>query len=528
MPGSNLNLNGGHWLAVLVNYTWLLIDPFIYHSETTRPLVEKFDKDLFQNVEKMFQDPEDFIYSHYPDEEHWQLLARPVTKEELDQLAVLHSGFFSFEMTLINCPRSVMVIKTPEAVISLAFHEDKMLQFKCKLRDCDDTLSLTCARTYVFLETNLKNHLVNARVRFPKKGSYILEILGSPDDCSWQSIVSYKLVYEGKVNLNPFPSNPREEWGPGLETAKMGLTPVLHHSGEILMQKGIVQILFHDKEGLQFDHVLFKGDNNINSDSLKVSFLKDKNNDVIFVIDIDTKVTGSFMLQLLARADARAEFKNFCNYFIRKEKTVLIPTLKFNNNSISTEETESIVAPNSGKLHVTVDATGFLQLTVELKLQDRQELFLSEHARHWIEDSTGHIELNFPRKGKYTLQVLGRSVNKGRFQNIKKGIIHVEIPSEKWSSFPKEGNNWNSWYKIEAPLSHHLEEKEDITFKVNIKNALDVAVLSATGWYHLDRVGDSWRWIGQVWTGPKSTRCQLLARFETGSDKWSDLLWFKV
>ena len=29
-------------------------------------------------------DPEEFIYNHFPDEEHWQLLVRPVTKLEFE------------------------------------------------------------------------------------------------------------------------------------------------------------------------------------------------------------------------------------------------------------------------------------------------------------------------------------------------------------------------------------------------------------------------------------------------------------
>lgn len=523
--------NHGYWIAVLVNYTWLLVNPALQqdiHEETNNHTRKTCtNANLFDHVARIFQDPEEFIFTHFPDEEHWQLLARPVTKDELTEMAVLKPGFFAFEMTVINCPKSVLVVNSAETLISLAFLEGKLLQFKCKLQLCDKSMSLARSRRYVFLETLLKDRLVNIRVRFPSKGSYILHLFGSYDDENWQSVISYRLVNQGQAVLDPFPDSPREEWGPGLDTVKMGLNPHMYHSGEILMQKGVIQIAFSDAERLQFDHVLFRDDININPDYLKVSVMKDKNNDVIFIIDIDSKVTGTFTLQLLARADRRADYKNFCNYLIRKEKRVVIPKLEFNTKDNS-DDKDVIQAPDSGKLHLTVDATGLIQLTVELKLHDRQELNFSEHARHWIYNNTGFIDLNFPRKGKYTLQVLGRTVHKGRFRPVRDETIYASIPSERWSCFPKEGPNWNSWYKIESPLSHHLEEKEDITFKVEVKNALDVAVLAANGWYHLDRVDDSWLWAGHVWTGPKSTRCTLLTRFEIGSEKWSELLWFKV
>ncbi|XP_053395236.1 uncharacterized protein LOC123524063 [Mercenaria mercenaria] len=534
VPGDDPNLNHGNWLAVMINYVWLLVDPFIHqdtlaeNAETYQSPMAEIDENLFDHVEQMFQDPEDFIFSHYPDEEYWQLLARPVTKAELPDLAVLRPGFFAFGMTVSNSPKAVIVVKTAETVISLAFHEESMLQFKCCFQICDYSMSSARARTYVFLETILKSHKIKVRVRFPKTGSYILDIAGSPDGHLWQNVISYKLVYEGEHFSKPFPANPREEWGPGLDTFKLGLTPLLYHSGEILMQNGVIQIAFHDEKRLKFEHVMFKEDVHINPDALKVSILKDRNNDVIFVVDIDTKVTGLFTLQLSARADPRAEFTNFCNYLISKEKKVVIPKLKFSDKSFSTDEKDPLHAPENGKLHLTVGTTGLIQLTVELKLHDRQELNLSDHAMHWIDENSGYIDLNFPRNGKYTLKVLGREVNKGRFRTIREDTIQVSVPSEKWSCFPKVGSSWNSWYKIESPLSHHLEEKEDITFKVNVKNALDVAVVSANGWYHLDRVGESWLWVGQVWTGPKSTRCRLLARFDIGSDKWSDLLLFKI
>ena len=173
-----------------------------------------------------------------------------------------------------------------------------------------------------------------------------------------------------------------------------------------------------------------------------------------------------------------------------------------------------------------VDITDVSQLRVELKLQAKQEINFSEHTRHWIKDQTGYIDINFPRAGQYKVRVLGRCTETNHFKTLCEEIVCVQIPSNKWSPFPKVLDEWNSFYKIEGPLSQHLEEKENIKFELAINGAHDVAFLAASGWYHLEH--DGAMWTGSVWTGPRSTRARLLARFELGSETFSDLLMFKV
>ena len=528
-PGEDFENYKGTWLAVLINSSWILIDPVIDYGATEIPINNnnrgKGEKKTYESVQHMLQDPEQFIFSHYPDEEHWQLLARPINRDELTDLAVVRPSFFHLGMNLVNHAKSVIVTDVTEVKSSIAFPEEVIPQFKCKLCICDKSMSEVRTRTYVFLETLLHEQCVKLRIHFPKRGSYNLDISVATQNSDWNKLISCRLVYEGTEAGIPFPDNPREEWGPGLDTINLGLVPKSFHFGEIKMQRGIIQIAFTDTEGLQFNHVLFKQDIKVDTNSLKVSFLKDKNNNVVFIVDIDIKIIGTFILQLSARADKRADFSNFCTYLITKEKAVNIPMLEFNNKQ---DDTNIITAPESGILQLTVDVTGFIQLVVELKLHDRQELNFSEHACHWIDGEKGYIDLNFPRKGKYTLHVQGRTVIKGQFQTLRKDTIMVAIPSQRWSPCPKELGRWNSWYKINYPLTHHLEEKEDLEFDVDIMNAHDVAVLAANGWYHLERQDNTCTWKGQVWTGPKSTRCTLLARFELGSEKWSELLWFKV
>ena len=184
------------------------------------------------------------------------------------------------------------------------------------------------------------------------------------------------------------------------------------------------------------------------------------------------------------------------------------------------------MAPDEGRLHLTVNTSEVSNLLVELKFIDKQELNFSEHTRHWIMKDTGYIDLNFPRAGKYKLRILGRCRETNHVKTLYADNLLVRFPSARWSPFPKTLEEWNSYYKIEAPLTQHLLEKENIKFQLTVNGAHDVAVLGPNGWYHMEL--DDGVWTGKVQTGPRSTRCRLLARFEVGSDKFTELLMFKV
>lgn len=530
IPGSKVEPRGV-WLAVLSNYTWLLLDPNIdvtTSKSSPNPSASNVEIDLLSFVQDMFKEPERFIFTHLPDDEHWQLLAREISREEYADLPVVRDAFFDLDLKLKGCYKSTIYNTNPEFCMSLIYQDGSNLQFKCELQNDDKSVSARQLRTYQFLENVLSENSVNIRLRFPIKGHYVLNVFAMEEvDKRWLNVFTTRLINEAEDMREAFPDNPRDEWGPGVDSLKMGFVPKSHHSGEICVQTGVVQIVFRCETSVHLSHSLLRCDTRIDRNCFKVSILRDKNNDVILIVDIDTKTQGLFILQLLTRQNKNEQFSNFCNYLIRKEKPQYVPKLEFVSNNKVTEKTY-INAPESGCLQMTVEAVGIVEMVVELKLQDIQELNFSEHARHWIRDNRCFIDLNFPRRGTYTLLVRGKELYDGRMRHIQQETIIVDVPSKRWSCFPKVGVHWSSFYRIDSPLSHHLEEKEDVTFLVEVMHAHDVAVLAPNGWYHLDRLGASWLWKGQVWTGPKSTRCQLLARFEVGSPKWTELLLFKV
>lgn len=54
-------------------------------------------------------DPEDFIDSHYPAEQKWQLLDTPITLEEFEKRVFKTSQFYRLGLKLMNPRHSLLV-----------------------------------------------------------------------------------------------------------------------------------------------------------------------------------------------------------------------------------------------------------------------------------------------------------------------------------------------------------------------------------------------------------------------------------
>ena len=101
------------WTAVLINEEWYLVDinwslPHVTGGSDEWHVLDadgNITEDVTNNdkVEELrytyneyyfLTNPEEFIYSHFPTDSRWQLLARAVKPEKFQQMAYLRPGFF--------------------------------------------------------------------------------------------------------------------------------------------------------------------------------------------------------------------------------------------------------------------------------------------------------------------------------------------------------------------------------------------------------------------------------------------------
>ena len=244
-------------------------------------------------------------------------------------MAVLGDGFFKLKMKLINQEKSIVTVEAESVLISLGFPDKSHRQFAYSLHYCKgESIESEIVATdgqkaslnrFVFLETNLEKAQVNIRVQFPHMGSYIFNLYGNGESTpETLHICSYRLVYSNPKCSSLFPYSARQEWGPGVDAFRLGLSPISHKTGEIIADKKVVQVAFQDARKLQFKYDLRQDGKVVVREDIKVSFLRNKDDDIVFVIDMEPAITGVFTLNLYAKPNSNEPFYNFCTYLVKK------------------------------------------------------------------------------------------------------------------------------------------------------------------------------------------------------------------
>lgn len=111
--------------------------------------------------------PKDFIYSHFPEDETWQLLENPVSKTEFEQLPFLKPGFFNAGLGLTS---NVQAVIQTDNQLNLAFSAPDDALLLVNLLQNDRNLD----ESLVSLQKSSGMFKIHAR--FPGPGSYILRL----------------------------------------------------------------------------------------------------------------------------------------------------------------------------------------------------------------------------------------------------------------------------------------------------------------------------------------------------------------
>lgn len=69
--------------------------------------------------------PSDFIYSHYPSEEKWQLLDNPINEKEFDKGVKIYEQFYKCGFINTNLNESKYIVENPNETIVLECDIDK-------------------------------------------------------------------------------------------------------------------------------------------------------------------------------------------------------------------------------------------------------------------------------------------------------------------------------------------------------------------------------------------------------------------
>lgn len=223
-PGKNQH----NWNAVYINGTWGLVDA----DWAAREIIKKLWKLRYRLDEHFFlPDPHHFICDHFPDEDQWQLLERPIALEEFENMPHILPDFFKYGLEFVS-HRTVIIYGRGEINVRLRYVANKWAEdFNFRLQfesNEEEEYKGTKLNRYGMQES--VGGIVNFRLRLPVEGSYILTIYAKEDtpenkENVYHPVCEYKIVQEevSVTEPTPFPPCAYLNWGTGTFFSRYGL-----------------------------------------------------------------------------------------------------------------------------------------------------------------------------------------------------------------------------------------------------------------------------------------------------------------
>ncbi|KAL3855587.1 hypothetical protein ACJMK2_014794 [Sinanodonta woodiana] len=217
------------WNAVLINEIWCLVDTFWGACE----IVEKSTTELKYSYDDYYflTDPEQFIYTHFPDVSQWQLLDKSISMIQFRKQACLKQRFF--ELGMKSLADTLCCLETKDGDVSLVFglnrHRSKQQTFQCYVKafepdkkhntndmektnddtssNVSDTSTVPFPVVKVKVKLNEENETtLSIKIRFQEAGKHKVEIVGkerqvknADNEFDWIAIFN---VHVKKINWN--------------------------------------------------------------------------------------------------------------------------------------------------------------------------------------------------------------------------------------------------------------------------------------------------------------------------------------
>jgi len=235
------------WNAVYVSGGWRLVQPnWAALSVNTKALREK--RKMYQD-HYFLADPDKFIFEFFPLSAEFQFLDHPITRSEFENLPVLRSTFFHFDLSLARneglLSAAVQADQNGEANIYLNSPNNVCYHYSltaCKQGSKSGSSSFKMKGGKVpldrFVMMSVQEGECIFNVHLPTTGQYILEIgaaiypslaeiLSSP--LSYINVCKFKIVCDKLSKaMVPLPNCAPGEWGPNKADKLFGLKGVSH------------------------------------------------------------------------------------------------------------------------------------------------------------------------------------------------------------------------------------------------------------------------------------------------------------
>ncbi len=468
------------------------------------------------NVTEYFflTDPEKLIYSHFPDEEEWQLIKGTVDWDRFRTMPNLKSHYFVYEMTPADDTPDQYILETVDGEVGIYHNVPEEYYQDLKL-----TYKLTSHRRRGKGGPNLDQYVffqrmpgkIALKLSFPTVGRFKLGVFGGLKDSTMFNMMFAYVIdcNKAKEKCQPLPDAPEIGWGVGQDAEEVGLLPKSHTEGYIETEDGIVTIVLELKAQLSITHTIHH--NEIDDEVIKKhAILRVEEDEVI--IDMRLPKKGEYALKIFAAQEGQeGELYNVCNYLImclNRNKPQPFPALhdgKVGKSQVSDEigveaishktdiidtqdGTEDIVfsCPGDTELfyevhHPNKDRKTLLdevskvqdsqQITFMVRLKETGEYAFNIYAKNDKQTQMYHIHTYLIRYTNDSIEETPQTNRKS--QEVKSEFIHTEEEEVKLKMKKPRGTLTGEFRKNNAQTStkskthiRSMSKGNDVFFKL--------------------------------------------------------------
>lgn len=528
------NVKSDHlWNAVLLGGQWFLLDACWGAGRVDmehESFVKRFDDFYF------LTDPEEFIDSHFPDEEKWQLLDTPIALEDFERRVFKTSAFFTMGLRLLQPQRFHIVTEDGEANVSLGFSRPatftyEITQHRDLLHSGTSEQKESCSSSSGLL--TISHRSMKLQLLPPATGTYDVKVFARPETATSPLIWVCSFTVECPVPraMEEIPENPFLSWGLQPNAGSLGVSSSSQGSEAVEADQGTFELVLKTSRPLMVvcELVHPKLDAAVAKRCLATQIQAD-----VLTCNVLCPLRGFYRLSVFVRDYEKTDvkFQNAANFLLHCKGKVIgleelfppnlgsacgpgVRTSEF--GLIKFSHTAGLVSTQQGKCNITFHNQRDLELHTVLSREEIKTaaLPLSRHLFCTYTDSKVTVSASLPDAGVYRLGVYARTAPGGDFNPMCDFVLRNSC-DQPGPPFPCVYSAWRKGCVLFEPRMGLLEPDSWVRFRVRVPGAQRVSVVGDT---QTDlKLNKSRVWEGEVFSGDGGQQMKLAASSGETSD----------
>ncbi|CAD5126883.1 DgyrCDS14906 [Dimorphilus gyrociliatus] len=591
--GENVDMkNINIWNIVKINGFWYLCNPLfasraIIQAEKKYSLIQLFFKkkdhstklEYNYNEGYFLQNPEEFIYSHFPAFSKYQLLAREVTLQEFQDMAYLRPTFFQHKLGIISHPKCIVFAEQSRNEILIGTNKEFPVRFDGEIFISDQTVldahlaqqiqnETINPNLYVAAFQNRDKSLLIIRLRLPQTAKYKLRIRVSRDDIknkknNYQWCTDYIIEYKKRDNISvpPFPMTSLYELGPNYIARECNFTNMFPLLGMYTSpNKNYTEIHFNGDDNEYEFYVIITSMKHSSFSLRKYCISMFENG--LGLIRFFFPSEGEYGINIfgqkrkidyhcnclcikLVEKQPEEFFPPICSYIVKSEENANY-TLVFPENEKSTIGKQRHFFKLKLRMednfqsyqecHKSIHFKMFKQISCQFRIElrwydeknDRHDLSMYSFFENSYEYVTFHI--NFPLPGMYKFLIEGKELNSTKqYELVYNCYFYAVEPDPNSFEFPIITDKWriSETHRIIQPF-RKLYSNEKLLIQIEGFKADEMIAcrMNDNEIFHLDFFNDIWEC--EIDTGDNFGDLIIKAKIYRNAIFFTEILIFKI